>query len=97
MAPRIDHVREHAAGSAEDIIFQDHPFVDRDVVLDLYVVAQTGAGHDHDVLPQVAALTVDRPGHDVAEMPDLGAAANDGAVIDVSGLVSEVVGHSGEK
>src|SRR5262249_40042939 len=66
----VEHVGEDAGRSAEDIVFQRHAFVDRDVVLDLHVVADPGPGHDDDVLAEVAAFTDLRPGHDVDEVPD---------------------------
>ena len=71
--------------------------VDRDVVLHLHVVAQPGAAHDHDVLAQVAPLADDRARHHVAEMPDLRASADDGAVVDIAGFVGEVVGHGSSR
>src|SRR2546422_126134 len=45
------------------------------------------------VTPQIAALTDDRAGHHVTEVPDLGSSADDGAVVDVGGFVNEVVCH----
>src|SRR5439155_821977 len=93
VAPGSHHVGEHAARSTEHVVLQLHALVDGDIVLDLHVRPDAGARHHHHVLPQIAALADDRARHHVAEVPDLGSPADDGAVVDVGGLVNEVVCH----
>src|SRR5947208_11620650 len=93
VAARVHHVREHAGRPAEHVVLEGDALIDRHVVLDLHVVPDARAGHDHDVLPEAAALTDDGAGHDVAEMPDLGVLADPGAGVDVAGFVDEVIRH----
>src|SRR5213596_2116308 len=95
VAPRVQHVGEHARRPAEHIVLQGHAFVDRDVVLDLDVVADLRAGHHHHVLAQVAALADDGARHDVAEVPDLRAAADLGSIVYIARFVDEEVRHLG--
>src|SRR5213076_1498368 len=90
VAPRIHHVGKHAGGPAEHVVFQLDALVDRDVVLDLDVVADFRAGHHDDVLAEVAALADDGAGHHVRKVPDLGAVADHRSVIDITGLMCEV-------
>src|SRR5215218_4715409 len=91
MAPGIYYVREHAARPTEDVVLQHNTFVDRNVVLNLHIIAQPRPRHYHHVLPQVAALTDYRARHDMAEVPYLGTQAYDGAVVDIGGFVDVVV------
>src|SRR5438105_3091701 len=84
VAPRVQHVGEHARRPAEHIVLQGHAFVDRHVVLDLDVVADPRARHHHHVLAQIAPLADDRAGHDVAKVPDLRAPADARAVVDIA-------------
>src|SRR3989454_11549629 len=76
MGARVHHVGEHAGRPAEHVVFEHHPLVDRDVVLDLHVVPDACPGHHHDVLAQTAALADHGAGHDVTEVPDLRARAD---------------------
>src|SRR5690242_165780 len=89
----VHHVREDARGTAEHVVLERDALVNRHVVLDLDVVADAGAGHHDDVLPEAAALADDGARHDVAEMPDLRARADPGAGVDVARIVHEVVRH----
>src|SRR5690348_7138037 len=93
VAPRVEHVGEHARRPAEHIVLEVHAFVDRHVVLDLHVVADRGARHHHDVLAEARALADHRALHHVTEMPDLGAGADDGAFVEEAGRVDVEVRH----
>src|SRR5205814_1993918 len=75
------------------VVFEHHALVDRNVVLNLHVVADLGPGHHDDVLAQAAALPDHGARHHVTEVPDLGVPADPCARIDVARLVDEVVGH----
>ncbi len=94
LTARVDHVGEHAARSAEDVVLQGHPLVHRNVVLDLHVVPDPHRRHDHHVLPEGTACADDGAGHHVAEVPDPGPCADDGPGVDVGRLMHEVVGHN---
>ena len=84
-------------GPAEYIVLQHDPFVDRNVVLHLHVIPHSGTWHDDDILTQVAAFADDGPRQDVTEVPDLGAFANNGTIVDIGGFVGEVIGHGHEE
>src|SRR4029450_254925 len=62
--------------STEDIIFEFHPRVDRDVILNLDVIAQHHVRSHMHVLAQNTALPNARPGHHMAKMPDLRPSTN---------------------
>ncbi len=91
VAPRIHHVREHAAGPTKDVVLELDPFIDRDVVLDLDVIPNPGPRHHDDVLPQIAALADHRPGHHMGEVPDLAILPDDRPVVDIRRFVGEIV------
>ena len=57
-------------------------------------IANPDAIRNEDILPDVAIPTDDGPGHHVAKVPNFGANANLGAIVDVAGRVNVVVGHS---
>src|SRR5207247_2374846 len=90
---RVQHIGEDAGRPAEHVVFEHHTFVDRDVVLNLHVVADLCPGHHHHVLTQAAALPDHGARHHVTEVPDLGVLADPGTCIDEARLVGEVVGH----
>ena len=70
--PRGKIVCENTGRPAEHMVLEGHHLVDRDVVLDLHLVAELDApGHEH-VLAEGAAAPEAGPGHDVAEVPHLG-------------------------
>src|SRR5688572_7548612 len=90
VASRVDHVREYHRGPAEHVVLEDDARVDRDVVLDLDVVADDASRRDHDVLADVAARADSRVAHHVAEVPDLRAVADLGRRVDDRRLVGKV-------
>ena len=77
--------------STETVVLNFDIVVNADVVLDFDVVAQFRAAADVDVLAQRAALADNRARLDVAEMPDLGAGADDGAVINIAGFMDKII------
>jgi hypothetical protein len=93
VAPRIDHVGEHTTRPAKHVVLEHDSFIDRDVVLDLYVVAEPCPRHDHNVLPEVAAFADNGAGHDMAEVPNLGSFADLGPIVDIRRFVDEIVSH----
>ena len=83
------HVREHAGGTAEHIVFKGNSLIYRNIVLDPDSVSYPDVvAHIH-----VLAQGTVRPDYssflDVAEVPDLGAGANLRSVIHVAALVNE--------
>src|SRR5262245_16472025 len=95
-------IRNAPQGTAEHVVLQLDAFVDRDIVLDLDVVADPCSGHHDDILAEVAPLADDRARHHGGKVPDLGSAADRGPVVDVTGLVGDVpytpmISHSSSK
>lgn len=88
-AGRLDIGKDHA-GATEDIVFQDNPLVDADIVLDLDIVADLNVGGDKDVLSDFAVRSDFRPGHDMAKMPDLGARTDLCRLVHICRLVNKV-------
>ena len=83
------HVGEHAGGTAEHIILEGNPLIDRDVVLDPDTVSYPDVVAYVYVLPQRTIRSDYSPFLDVAEVPDLCAGAYLNAVIYVAALVNE--------
>src|ERR1043165_9166882 len=90
-----EDVGEDAGRPAEDVVLQRHTLIDRDVVLDLHVVAYLGPGHDDDILSEIAPLADPCSRHHVTEVPDLASLSDLRAVIDVRAFVNEVVHQMG--
>ena len=65
------HVGKDHARPTENIVFENDPFVDADIVLYLHVVTDLSIFGDKDILPDLTALTDNSARHDMAEMPDL--------------------------
>ena len=84
---RIEYIGERHGGTAEHAVFQQHPFVDRNVVLDLAAAADPHLAVDVDVLAENAVFADSRSGHDVAEMPDPGSASDLARLVDHRGGV----------
>src|SRR5262249_27434231 len=91
VAARVHHVGEHHRRPAEHVVFEDAARVDRDVVLDLDVVADGHVGRDHHVLPDIAARADARVLHHVREVPDFAARADLARRVHVAGFMYEVV------
>ncbi len=83
LAAGIGNVGQNTGWSQENIVFDDRAGVDGDVVLDLDVVADDHAVGNVHVLSKDTTLADLRALLDVAEVPDFGARADDGAVVDV--------------
>src|SRR5581483_50699 len=54
LGSRVTNVREHAGGSEEDVIFNDDPGVNGNIVLNFYVAANYRSAVDIDILPENA-------------------------------------------
>jgi len=74
--PGVKDIRKDHGGATEYIIFQNHAIIKGDIVLNLDVISQNGAGRNKYILPDDAILPDLRPGHDMREMPDLGLVTN---------------------
>ena len=66
---RIDDVGEYHRGATEHVVLQGDALVDGDVVLYFAAVANLHVAIYVYVLPDIAARSDARAGHDVAEMP----------------------------
>src|SRR5205823_10356128 len=77
----------------EHVILQLDALVDRHVVLNAAVPAHARTIHHDNVLSKAAPLADDRARHDVAEMPDLGAATDAGTLVHIGRFVNEDVAH----
>lgn len=84
---RIVDVGAHAGRAAEHAVLKNHAFIDRDIVLDLHVIADRHPWSNDNILPNVAFLADDDVSQDVAEMPDPGFGSDRDAVIDESGVM----------
>src|SRR5262245_18718465 len=65
----IDHIRKYTGRTAENIIFQLHTSIDRDIVLDLDITTDQHVAGDQHILAEVAAFTDNSVGQDMAEVP----------------------------
>jgi hypothetical protein len=90
--PWVEHIGENHAGSQEHVIVAGNTAVDRDIVLDLDVVAEYHTWAHDDILAQIATFAQDGTRHNVAEVPDLATITNVAAWVDNGGFVCEV-GH----
>jgi hypothetical protein len=57
MTAWIDHIREDHGRSAEDIVLKLHPGIHRDIILNLYAVADPDTRADNDVLTEIAVTS----------------------------------------
>src|SRR5690606_4414640 len=85
-------VGEYGAGPAKHVFFQDHAVVDRDIVLNLAVVADHCAVSDENVLAYRHVLPDLRACANVGKMPDAGAFADLSTCVD-DGAGVYGVGH----
>ncbi len=91
-AARIGHIGEHAGRPQKHIVSAGHPRVQADVVLDLAIFAEDNLRADHHVLADVASLAQYRAGHDVAEVPNLGARPDGAALVQDSRFMGKPKG-----
>ena len=87
--PRSIYIREYAGGTAEDIVFNFHAFVNRNVILDPDTVADAGVVAHIHILAQGTVRPDHSPPLDMAEMPNLRPGAYRDAVIHVAAFVYE--------
>src|SRR6478736_5880783 len=88
---RVFHVGEYARRAAEDFVLEFHPVEDRDVVLDLDVVANFGPSSHENVLPNRAIAADGRAAHHVGKMPNARAAADGATRVDTRARVNQYV------
>src|SRR5262249_45566616 len=70
VAARGAHVRKDHRRATENVVFKGDTRIERNVVLDLHVIANHDARRDQHVLPDVALAADDGAGHDMREVPD---------------------------
>src|SRR5437016_3696640 len=90
LGARVDDVRQDTRRSEKHIIVNHHTRIDRDIVLNLDVVADRRPTIDVHVLSYDAVCADPCALHDVREMPDLCANPDLSAVVDVGGFVDEI-------
>ena len=89
--PRSIYIREYAGWTTEDIVFNFHAFVDRNVVLDADTVADADIVTHIHILSQGTVRADHGSTLNMAEMPNLRSGAYLDAVIHVAALVNEKV------
>jgi len=92
LAAGIGDVGQNTGRPQEDVVLNRGSRIDRDVVLNLDVVADDNPTSHIDILPEDAILPNPGPSQYMTKVPDLGASADNGSIIDIRGLVREVVG-----
>ena len=88
---RVGDVGKNATRTEEDIVLAGDARVEADIVLDLAIPAQRDVWANHDVLADVAPLSQYCTGHDVAEMPNLGAGTDLTPRVDHGRFVGEPI------
>src|SRR6185437_4473471 len=92
LGARISYVRQYTGRAEKDIIINFHTGIDRNIVLDLDVIANHGATVDIDVLANNRMLPDTGPFHHVSKMPDFCSSSDLGTLINIGGFVREVSG-----
>ena len=87
---RINHISEHRRRPAKNIVFESHSFVDRDVILNLDVVADNATRRDDNILTKIAVFADPRIFHDMTEMPNLGSLSYRARLFDRRRFVHEI-------
>src|SRR5260370_28306286 len=90
MAAWIDHIREDHGRPEEDIVLKLHPSIHGDIILNLYPVTNPDTRADNDVLTEITVASDPRAGHDMTEMPNLGANSNFTVTVDNCRWIGEV-------
>jgi hypothetical protein len=89
VAARVDNIGKYHTRPAKNIVFQDNFVVDRNVVLDLDIIAQPGSTAYIAILAKHALTSNFGPGHYMNPVPDFGSIAylrggfNDSGIVDV--------------
>jgi hypothetical protein len=83
--PRVSDIGENSRRPNEYIVGHDHAVVKRHIVLNVDAISNGNFSCHKDVLPQYAIIPNDASPHQVTEMPDTGARANGGRLIDDCG------------
>ena len=87
------YIGKYAGRATENVVLNLDPFIDRDIVLDTDTVPDMDIVGDIDVLAQRAVFPDDSAGLNVAEVPNFGAFAYNGSVIDVAAFVYKEILH----
>jgi hypothetical protein len=96
LAARIDYVRKNHRRAAKDVILQLDTRVQRDVVLNFHVIADSNSWANDDVLAQVATTPQACSSHDMRKMPNLCAYTDFARFIDRSCGVCEIARRIGD-
>ncbi len=85
----INDIGKDHGRAAKDIVFQLHTFVNRNIVLDLDVIADAHIRSHIDILTKGAVGSDTGTGLNMAEVPDLGPGSELDVVVDVAAFVDE--------
>lgn len=88
---RGEVVGKNTGGTTKNALLQGYPAVDRNIVLELAVVADDDIAAYEAVLPDHAPLAEIGTARDMAEVPDLRAIADGYVSVNNTGRVNEVV------
>jgi hypothetical protein len=88
-------VRKYATRPQKNLVFDNHPFENRNVVLYLHSVADRYVGTNVDILTEDAAPPDPSPSLQVAEEPDPRVLANLDVLVEDRAGVHEGLGHGG--
>lgn len=69
--------------TAENIVFQCHPFINGNIVLHLDIAADRYPRSNHDILTDATALADSSAGKEMAEVPDASPLTNMDPLIDI--------------
>lgn len=73
VAAGIDYIGEYHRRTTKDVVFEFYASIDRNIILDLDVIADLAFRAYHHILAEVTTCSDLRAAHDVREMPNLGA------------------------
>src|SRR6516164_4117358 len=91
MTARVDHVREDHGGTAEHIVFKLNSGVHRDIILNLYPIADLDPCGDDYVLTKIAVASNPRPSHYMTEVPYFSTKADFASAIDNRCWIGEIL------
>src|ERR1043166_256973 len=83
LCPGVHDIRKDTRRPTEDIVFEFHPRINRDVVLNLDVIPNDHIRRHMHILPENAALPNASPDHHMAKMPDLRPSTNGTWLVDI--------------
>src|SRR5450631_1288951 len=81
---RIEYIGKYHGRPQEHIVFTDHSFIDRNIVLHFYIISQNYLRRHHYILPDITVVTNYATRHKMTEMPDFSSISYLAALINYS-------------